>query len=285
MRTSCAYDIFFLDIQMSEQDGLKLAKQLRKTGGRGVIIFITALAEYVYDSFEVEAFKKFDENENGSLLIQTMNWCKSVKLDDIYYCEVINRKTYLHTKNGVIEYYCLLYAAASCGLFFCQVKVGIGGCLYILLGIILLAVCGTLFQKCRFIEAVSFSSLVISVYSIVDGIILSEMSLLADGIGIIDHGVLLEEESLEELEKKNSRYIHFIVTDTSQASRILEADFHTSNFHIDDDHNLRLYDTEIEVAAITRKWIESGLNISEAHTQNDTLEDYFKRVTGGEGIA
>ncbi|MBU3091032.1 ABC transporter ATP-binding protein [Clostridium sp. CF011] len=115
--------------------------------------------------------------------------------------------------------------------------------------------------------------------------ILSEMALLADDIGIIDHGVLLEEKSLEELQQKNSRYIHFIVTDTSQASRILEVDFHTSNFHVDDDHNLRLYDTEIEVAAITRKWIENGLDVSEAHTQNDTLEDYFKQVTGGEGIA
>lgn len=115
--------------------------------------------------------------------------------------------------------------------------------------------------------------------------ILSEMALLADDIGIIDHGVLLEEESLEELQRKNSKFVHFVVTDTSQASRILEADFHTSNFHIDDNYNLRLYDTEIDVAAITRKWMESGLNISEVHTQNDTLEDYFKQVTGGEGIA
>lgn len=36
--------------------------------------------------------------------------------------------------------------------------------------------------------------------------ILSEMQLLADDIGIIDHGVLLEESSMEELQKKNSRY-------------------------------------------------------------------------------
>lgn len=37
--------------------------------------------------------------------------------------------------------------------------------------------------------------------------ILSEISLLADDIGIIDHGVLLEENSITELEKKNSKYI------------------------------------------------------------------------------
>ena len=115
--------------------------------------------------------------------------------------------------------------------------------------------------------------------------ILSEMALLADDIGIIDHGVLLEEESLEELEKKNSMYIHFIVSSVSEAARILEHDFHTSNFHVDDDNNLRLYDTNIAVASITRKFIESDIDVSEAHTKNDTLEDYFKKVTGGEGIA
>ena len=51
--------------------------------------------------------------------------------------------------------------------------------------------------------------------------ILSEISLLADDIGIIDHGVLLEEESIAELEQKNSKYIHFVVSDAAQASRII----------------------------------------------------------------
>ena len=37
--------------------------------------------------------------------------------------------------------------------------------------------------------------------------ILSEIALLADDIGIIDHGRLLEEESLHELEQRNRRYI------------------------------------------------------------------------------
>ena len=30
---------------------------------------------------------------------------------------------------------------------------------------------------------------------------------------------------------------------------------------------------------------ENGLEVSEAHTCEDSLEDYFKHVTGGEGIA
>ncbi len=54
-------------------------------------------------------------DKNRSLFVQTMNWCRSVKLDDIYYCEVINRKIYLHTKNGVIEYYCKRYGRRTFG--------------------------------------------------------------------------------------------------------------------------------------------------------------------------
>ena len=60
--------------------------------------------------------------------------------------------------------------------------------------------------------------------------ILSEIALLADDIGIIDHGALLEEESLAELEAKSSKHIRFVVSDTAQAARILERIFHESQF-------------------------------------------------------
>lgn len=31
--------------------------------------------------------------------------------------------------------------------------------------------------------------------------------------------------------------------------------------------------------------MEEGIGIREAHLCEDTLEDYFRRITGGEGIA
>ncbi len=115
--------------------------------------------------------------------------------------------------------------------------------------------------------------------------ILSEIALLADDIGIIDHGVLLEEESLQKLEKKNSKYIHFEISETSQAACILESIFKTKNFKVLDDHNLFLYDTDLSVSSINRTFVENGLGVSESHLCKDTLEDYFKKVTGGAGIA
>ena len=115
--------------------------------------------------------------------------------------------------------------------------------------------------------------------------ILSEISLLADDIGIIDHGALLEEESLAELEQKSSKHIRFTLSDTAQAARILERNFHETNFSIQDDHNLRLHNMELPVGKIVTAFVENGLEVSEAHTCEESLEDYFKRVTGGEGIA
>ena len=115
--------------------------------------------------------------------------------------------------------------------------------------------------------------------------ILSEIALLADDIGIIDHGAVLEEESLAELEQKSSKHIRFTVSDTAQAARILERSFNETRFSIQDDHNLRLYNLDLSVGRIVTVFVENGLEVSEAHTCEESLEDYFKRVTGGEGIA
>lgn len=115
--------------------------------------------------------------------------------------------------------------------------------------------------------------------------ILSEIALLADDIGIIDHGVLLEEESLAQLEAKSSKHIGFTVSDTAQAARILEKIFHEEQFTIQDDHNLKVHNLELPVGMIVTAFVENGLEVSRAVTSEESLEDYFKRVTGGEGIA
>ena len=115
--------------------------------------------------------------------------------------------------------------------------------------------------------------------------ILSEIALLADDIGIIDHGALLEEESLAELEAKSSRHIRFTVSSTTQAARILEQGFHETQFTIQDDYKMRLHNLGIPVGEIVTAFVENGLTVSEAYVCEESLEDYFKRVTGGEGIA
>nr|WP_313240048.1 ATP-binding cassette domain-containing protein [Clostridioides difficile] len=98
--------------------------------------------------------------------------------------------------------------------------------------------------------------------------ILSEISLLADDIGIIDHGVLLEESSMSELE-----------------SLILERQFNTKDYSVQDDHTLRLYNTTLDMGEINKALVMQNVTVISSQLCNDTLEDYFKKITGGEGIA
>ncbi|MEY8336589.1 LytTR family DNA-binding domain-containing protein [Lachnospiraceae bacterium 62-35] len=123
--SSLDFDLIFLDIRMPGLDGIALAKKLRQLSPACALIFVTILKEYMPEVFELEAvdyickpvdegrleralkrtLKRLKEEKDKCLFIHTPNWCRTIKLKDISYCEVINRKIYLHTKTGVIEYY------------------------------------------------------------------------------------------------------------------------------------------------------------------------------------
>lgn len=115
--------------------------------------------------------------------------------------------------------------------------------------------------------------------------ILSEIALLADDVGIIDHGVLLEESSMRELEEKNRKCILILVSDVSKAALILEQEFHLTDYSIQDQQTIRIYDTSLDVAAINKAFMLKDIAVMGSQVCNDTLEDYFKRITAGEGIA
>ncbi len=119
-------DILFLDIQMKDMDGIETARRLRAGKFRGFLIFITVLREMVFQSFEVQpydylvkpiegtSFEKTMErlyvsmqNASGaSLLIQKGHESRIISLDDIVFCEIIDRKIYLNlTSSEVVDYY------------------------------------------------------------------------------------------------------------------------------------------------------------------------------------
>ena len=115
--------------------------------------------------------------------------------------------------------------------------------------------------------------------------ILSEIALLADDIGIIDHGVLLEEESLVELEQKNGKVLRFTVSNATVAAQLLQKEMGVRDVAVENGRELTVRDFRLDIGAAVRRFVEAGLVVSDAHLYEDTLEDYFKRITGGEGIA
>lgn len=125
-------DILFLDIQMSGIDGMETARELRKKDKKVILIFVTAVEEYVFQAFDVGAFNyivkpiddgKFSdvlhravdewssqninekEPEERYVLINNSGVHTKVILDEIVYAEVFNRKVVIHKLDGEIEYY------------------------------------------------------------------------------------------------------------------------------------------------------------------------------------
>ena len=54
--SGCEPDILFLDIQMPGMDGMETARILRQKNEKMVLIFVTAVEEYVFQAFDVAAF-------------------------------------------------------------------------------------------------------------------------------------------------------------------------------------------------------------------------------------
>lgn len=122
------FDIFFLDIQMEQQNGIEVARLIRKYKENAVIVFITGAKEFVFEAFDVAALhyllkpvdeKKLEEvlnrairevqkkpdKEKKQLFIRTREKNITLNVDDILYLENEMRKIIVYTKRETITFY------------------------------------------------------------------------------------------------------------------------------------------------------------------------------------
>lgn len=108
--------------------------------------------------------------------------------------------------------------------------------------------------------------------------ILSEVDLIADTIGIIQHGNLLAELPIEEIHKHQTEYINLQVDDVAHAATLLEQ-MDITNFSVLDQEFIRIYDSNISGKVLSKALIESGVGLESLGRKQDTLEDYFFQLT------
>lgn len=74
------FDILFLDIQMADTNGMEVARTLRERKEDTVLIFVTALKEYVFEAFDVSAFhyllKPLSRNKFNSVFLEALKEAK-----------------------------------------------------------------------------------------------------------------------------------------------------------------------------------------------------------------
>ena len=106
----------------------------------------------------------------------------------------------------------------------------------------------------------------------------SEVDLIADTIGIIQHGNLLAELPIEEIHKHQTEYISLQVDDVAHAATLLEQ-MDITNFSVLDQEFIRIYDSNISGKVLSKALIESGVGLESLGRKQDTLEDYFFQLT------
>lgn len=115
-----SYDVFFLDIEMPEVDGMQLAKLIRETLPDSIIIFLTSHDEFAPDGYRVQAlrylskqtWKKFlsealdaataqvEKQGTGSLTVSHYGNIQRIPHRDILYIRHISRYCEIAIKAG-----------------------------------------------------------------------------------------------------------------------------------------------------------------------------------------
>jgi ABC-2 type transport system ATP-binding protein len=111
--------------------------------------------------------------------------------------------------------------------------------------------------------------------------ILGEIEHVADTVGIIQNGKLIEEVTIEELRSSGASTI-FHVSNAHQASKLLQEKFNLVNITVLDSTKLQINDPNLNQQLLTKTLILNGIDIIEVVNKRHSLEDYFiEKMEGG----
>lgn len=123
MDTSEWFDLVFMDIAMPHINGMETARDLRKNNSICSLIFVTNMAQYAIEGYEVSAMdfllkpveyfnfclklkkavKLYESQQKHLISVPVEDGVMYLSTDDIYYIEVIAHSIIFHTNKQVVE--------------------------------------------------------------------------------------------------------------------------------------------------------------------------------------
>lgn len=92
-----------------------------------------------------------------------------------------------------------------------------------------------------------------------------------------------KEISMKEISEMNTAYIELSVADTKAAAYVLEDQLELKQFKIMDEQTIRIYDTSVSTNDLSQTLAKNKVGINAIGKKAESLEDYFLKLTEGEG--
>lgn len=119
------YDLYFLDIKISDLNGIELAKKIRELQSSAYIVFLTSYTEFALESYDLKIrayhyimkdnmketipkvliaiYKDLEEEKEDYYIIQNKFRYEKVKNKDIMYIYKENKNSVFVTQNGICK--------------------------------------------------------------------------------------------------------------------------------------------------------------------------------------
>lgn len=108
--------------------------------------------------------------------------------------------------------------------------------------------------------------------------ILAEIEQMADTIGVIDNGKLIEEVSMNSIRESNLEYIELKTNNVEKAAYVLENILKIRNFKIMDDNIIRIYEISISQSEILKNLVSRDVEVEAINRKSSSLEEHFLKL-------
>lgn len=112
---------------------------------------------------------------------------------------------------------------------------------------------------------------------IISSHILSEIEQLADTVGVLVEGRLVEETSIDELNRHNVQFVEIKCSDNKKALCVLDEMLSREKYKMYEG-KIRIYTDEINLQEVIKKLMESNINLLSIENKTRSLEDHFMKV-------
>jgi ABC-2 type transport system ATP-binding protein len=112
--------------------------------------------------------------------------------------------------------------------------------------------------------------------------LLDEVEHLADRVGIVHAGRLVEEVDFHELREAGKIAIEIQVDDAAKAERVLREELGFVGLTRSGESSLRITDSTARPAPIARALVGAGVALERLVSAEEDLEQHFMRLTGGD---